>query len=70
MTIKYIRAYLKTKIGSKIIVIYCGSRNRRERYDGYLWKTYQNVFIIKLLTGEIKSFTYSDILTKNIQIYI
>ncbi len=70
MNIKYIRRYLMTRVGSKIVVIYYGSRNRREKYEGYLWKIYNNVFIIKLLTGEIKSFNYIDILTKNIQIYI
>ena len=70
MNIKYIKRYLTTKIGCKIVVIYYGSRNHKEKYEGYLWKIYNNVFIIKLLTGEIKSFTYIDILTKNIQIYI
>ena len=70
MNIKYIRRYLMTRVGSKIVVIYYGSRNRREKYEGYLWKIYNNVFIIKLLTGEIKSFNYIDISTKNIQIYI
>ena len=70
MTIKYIKKYLATKIGCSIVIIYYGSRNRRERYKGYLWKTYNNIFIIKLLSGEIKSFTYIDILTKNIQIYV
>lgn len=70
MNTRYIRRYLTTKIGSKMIVIYYGSRNHREKYKGILWKVYSNVFIIKLITGEIKSFTYIDILTKNIQIYI
>ena len=70
MNSRYIRRYLATKIGSKIIIIYYGSRNHREKYRGVLWKVYSNVFIIKLITGEIKSFTYIDILTKNIQLYI
>ena len=33
MNIKCIREYLVSKIGSKIIVIYYGSRNKKERYD-------------------------------------
>ena len=70
MNIKVIKRYLASKVGSRIIVIYYGSRNRKERYDGFLFKVYPNVFIIKLTGGEIKSFTYIDILTKNIQIYI
>lgn len=70
MSIKYIRRYLATKLGCKIVVVYYGSRNRKERYEGYLFMVYPNVFVIKLLSNEIKSFTYVDILTKNIQIYI
>lgn len=61
---------MATKLGCKIVVVYYGSRNRKERYEGYLFMVYPNVFVIKLLSNEIKSFTYVDILTKNIQIYI
>ena len=70
MNTRQIKKYMMTKLGSHIIVIYYGSRNRKERYEGILWKIYSNVFTVKLLSGNIKSFTYADILTKTIQIYI
>ena len=70
MNIRQIKRYLATKIGSRLVLVYYGSRNRKERYEGILWKLYNNVFTIKICTGEIKSFTYIDILTKTIQIYI
>lgn len=70
MNIKQIKCYLASKVGSKIIVIYYGSRNRKERYEGIIYKLYYNIFTIKLLNGEIKCFNYIDILTKNIQIYM
>ena len=70
MNIKQIKRYLTTKIGFKIILIYYGSRNRKERYEGILWKLYNNIFSIKMPNGEIKTFTYIDILTKTIQICI
>ena len=70
MNIKGIKRYLCTKINARIIIIYYGSRNRKERYEGILYQLYNNVFTIKLPTGEIKSFSYIDILTKTIQIYI
>lgn len=70
MNIKQIKWYLATKIGSNVIIIYYGSRNRKERYDGVLWKVYSNIFTIKMFNGDIKSFTYNDILTKTIQICI
>ena len=67
---RQLRRYLSTKIGFRIIVIYFGSRNRIEKYDGILFKTYDNVFSIKLCNGIIKCFSYGDILTKTIRIYI
>ena len=70
MNIASIKRYMLSKIGSKIVIIYYGSRNRRERYIGILEKIYYNVFTIRLINGDIKSFSYSDILTKTIQIYI
>ncbi len=70
MNIRQIKGYLYTKIGSRIVVVYYGSRNKKEKYKGILFKLYDNVFIIKLNTGEIKSFSYCDILTKTVQIYI
>ena len=70
MNIKQIKWYLATKIGSNVIIIYYGSRNRKERYDGVLWKVYSNIFTIKMFNGDIKCFTYNDILTKTIQICI
>ena len=34
MNIRQIKCYLASKIGAKIVVIYYGSRNRKERYEG------------------------------------
>ena len=70
MNIKIIRNYFNTKIGSNIIVIYYGSRSRKEIYRGVLYKIYKNIFSIRLFNNEIKTFSYTDILTKTIQICI
>ena len=70
MNIKYIKRYLATKTGCKIVILYYGSRNRKEKYEGILYRLYNNVFTIQLLNYEIKSFNYIDILTKTIRIYI
>ena len=70
MNIKQIKNYLRTKVGFNIVVIYYGSRNRKEIYKGILFKLYGNIFTIRLNNGEIKSFSYIDILTKTIQICI
>lgn len=70
MNIKNIRGYLARKIGSRIVVIYYGSRNRKERYEGIVFKIYRNIFTIRLCNGDIKSFSYIDIMTKTIKIYL
>ena len=70
MNIKGIRQYLRTKIGSNIVIIYYGSRNRKERFKGVIDKIYNNVFTIRLTTGDIKCFSYTDLLTKTVQICI
>ena len=70
MNIKQIKNYLRTKVGSNIVIVYYGSRNKKEIYRGVLLKLYCNIFTIMLTSGEIKSFSYIDILTKTIQICI
>ena len=70
MNIKTIKNYLKTKVGSNVLIVYYGSRNRKEKFNGVLYKLYSNIFTIKLYNGEVKSFSYSDILTKTIQMCI
>ena len=70
MSIKVIRNYLRTKIGDNIVIIYYGSRNKKETYRGVSLRLYCNIFTVRLVSGEVKSFSYIDILTKTIQICI
>ena len=70
MNIVNIRNYLRENVGFNIIVIYRGSRNRKEVYKGVLFSVYRNVFLIKLFNGEVKSFSYSDVLTRTVHICI
>ncbi len=48
-----------------------GSRNQVEEFKGVIVETYNYVFTIKTIDEkeEIKSFTYSDILIDNLEIY-
>ena len=70
MNIKIIRNYLFSKVGSRVTIVYYGSRNRKERYEGIIYKVYRNIFTLKLAGGDVKCFSYKDILTKTIQIYV
>ena len=70
MNIRKIKNYLNTKIGTSIVIQYYGSRNKKEVYRGVLFRLYNNIFTIRLFNGEVKSFSYIDILTKTIKICV
>lgn len=69
MTINKIRFLIGNLLGKNITVVFYGSRNKKEKYTGMVYKLYRNIFIIKLPSGNIKSFSYIDVLTKTVKIY-
>ena len=49
---------------------YNGTRNQIEEFKGIIFSIYNNIFTIKTIEKEeLKSFTYSDILIGNLEIY-
>lgn len=68
MKVEEIKNKLTDKIGTKIIIKYNLGRNKYEKYEAIIKETYNHIFIVKLLTNEIKSFSYSDLITKTIKI--
>ena len=68
LTIKKIKIILNDLVGKKVIVIYNGGRNKKEKYYGVISKLYRNIFTIKLDNGIIKSFSYCDVLIKTVKI--
>ena len=65
-----IRAYIRSKIGNKVVVVSFQNRNREERYEGIIESVYRNIFTIKENNGRCKSFSYVDILIGYIRVYI
>ncbi len=68
MTIDKIRKILFNLLGKQVKIIYCGGRNKKEIYNGYIFKLYRSVFIIKTTFGDTKCFSYADVLTKTVKI--
>ncbi len=69
--ISKIKEELEQEIGKTLHFRFNGARNQIEEFDGYIENTYNFIFTIKTI-GEkerIKSFTYSDILTLNLEIF-
>lgn len=69
MTIEKIKNKIDDRIGDNVTVIYNGSRNRKEQYSGIIAETYNFIFIVKMQSDEIKSFSYRDVLTNTVEIF-
>ena len=69
MTIKKIKENIGNNLGNEVKIIYNGSRNKKEEYSGIIKEVYNYIFIVKLDTDEVKSFSYSDVLTNTVEIF-
>ncbi|MBE6148752.1 MAG: hypothetical protein E7167_04635 [Firmicutes bacterium] len=67
MNVEIIKKDLEKKVGQNVRVTVYGLRNKIERYEGRIYKIYPNIFTI-LYEGDEKSFTYRDIITKDINV--
>lgn len=63
-----IKKTLNNYINSEVTINYNLGRNKYERYKAIIIKLYDNTFIVKTQNQLIKSFSYSDIITKTIKI--
>lgn len=67
MNLDVIRENIKKKEGRKVIITEKGMRNRKNIYEGIIYKLYPNIFSILTKNGE-KSFSYSDVAIKTVLI--
>ena len=68
ITIEKIKNDLNNHIGSSVRIKYNLGRNKFEEYDVVIKELYKHIFIVKLNNDELKSFSYSDVITKTIKI--
>ena len=67
MNINIIKNEINNKLNSKVLVSVYGMRNRVNRLEGILYKTYPNLFTV-LVDGEEKSFCDRDVITGDVKI--
>lgn len=69
--ISKIKNELTNEIGKTLHFRFNGARNQIEEFDGFIENTYNFVFTIKTIgeKEQIKSFTYSDVLIENLEIF-
>ncbi len=68
MTLQEIKTKVNENIGNNVTIKYNMGRNKIEKYNVKIKETYKNIFIVETNKTEIKSFTYTDIMTKTIKI--
>lgn len=71
VTISQIKNDLKEHIGNKAIIKCNLGRNKYEKYSVTIKELYKNIFLVQLNNEnnpEIKSFSYTDVITKTIKI--
>jgi uncharacterized protein Veg len=69
MTISQIKQELNDHIGEKITLKYDLGRNKHEEYNVVIKELYNNVFLVQLEDkDEVKSFSYSDIITNTLKV--
>ena len=69
--INKIKDDIESKKGKLLKFRHKGSRNQIDEFEGIITDTYNYIFTIKTVGDreDIKSFTYSDILINNLEIY-
>ncbi len=71
MTIEKVKQQLHEHIGDVVTIKYNLGRNKFEKYDVVIKELYNHVFLVELNKNnniEVKSFSYSDVITKTIKI--
>ena len=70
MTIESVRKELGNHIGKEVVIKYNLGRNKIEKYHVTIKELYNYVFLVEMNNNfnEVKSFSYSDIITKTIKI--
>lgn len=70
MTVDKVKEVLKKHIGDIVTINYDLGRNKYESYDVKIKELYQHIFIVEMESNKdsVKSFSYSDVITKTIRI--
>ncbi|MCI8445398.1 MAG: hypothetical protein HFG15_03055 [Bacilli bacterium] len=70
MTITKVKAELHNHVGDVVTLNYNLGRNKYETYEVIIKQLYNNIFLVQLKdqTSIVKSFSYTDIITKTIKI--
>ena len=67
MNLDNIKEEIKNNLNQAVCITVYGMRNKTNKYTGIISGVYPNIFTV-LTDGENKSFSYVDVVTKEIEI--
>jgi len=72
MNIERIRENIEKNKGKTVRFKFNGTRNQTEEFEAVIENTYNYVFVVRLEKNkeQRKSFSYSDVLTENLEIFV
>ena len=68
MTIQKIKDNISDNLGNKVRIKFNIGRNKHEEFNAIIKELYNFIFIVET-EKENKSFTYSDVLTKTVELH-
>jgi len=67
MNIEIVKNKINKNLNKKVVATVYGLRNKVNKYEGVLYKTYPNIFSI-ITDNQEKSFSYNEYITGDIKI--
>lgn len=68
MNIEIVKEKLRENIGKTVTINYNLGRNKHERFNCKIKDLYNYIFTVELDTSTLKTFMYSDVITKTVKI--
>lgn len=68
MTLEKTKEFILNNVGVPHNFIFHGSRNQNEEFYGTITKIFPAIFIISLDNGQVRAYSYSDLLISKLEI--
>lgn len=68
MILDKVKELVKRSEGKTKKFVFHGTRNQKEEFIGVITKVYNSLFLIRTVDGQIRSYSYADVLISNLEI--
>lgn len=68
MILENTKEFISNNINIPHKFIFHGSRNQNEEFFGTIKKVFPAIFIVELSNGQVRSYSYNDVLIANLEI--